>query len=83
MSDSPALRYGGNTDVPEQVAICPECGERLYVDCEEWVEEDGCPTVDGLAVYCSADEESRHRHFQSDWQSVIDSVAKWCGAEWI
>lgn len=76
------LLYGGDCDVPRYIATCPECGETLHAECQEWVNETGLPTTDGIYVYCNTDPFSlRHKHYQHDWQSVNDAVAKWCGAE--
>jgi hypothetical protein len=75
------LLYGGNCPVPKTVAVCPECGGNLHVESGEWVEETGVPTSGGLHVDCEHEETERHRYWQSDWQSIIDAVEKWCGAE--
>jgi hypothetical protein len=76
-----AVLYGGNCPVPKTVAVCPECGGALHVESIEWIEETGIPTSGGLSVDCENEENERHRYWQSDWQSIINAVEKWCGAE--
>lgn len=67
--------------LPKEVSICPECGDRLIVESTEWISESGLPTKDGLYVSCKSEERIRHRHWQSDWQSVVNVVQKWADAQ--
>jgi hypothetical protein len=80
-------------EVPREVAVCPECGGCLEVECNEWTEIDGVsiPTQYGLMVYCDTDspygepdededEEENHRYMQCDWIPVNMQVYKWLGA---
>lgn len=76
-----SLLYGGHCNVPAEITVCPECGGLLHVESNEWVEETGIHTVGGLQVDCEHEESLSHRYWQSDWQSVIDTIDKWCGAE--
>lgn len=76
-----SIKHGGSADVPSEIATCPECQGALLAVSEEWVEKTGAPSIGGLYVDCLADQEAmNHKYWQSDWQSVIDQVAKWCGA---
>ena len=65
-------------DIPQSVAACPECGAQLHVEFSEWETETGRPTYEGMSVDCNTedfeDPESLHRHWQCDWQPVIDQV---------
>jgi hypothetical protein len=80
-------------EVPRKVAVCPECGGTVKVECNEWTEVDGVskPTQGGLLVYCAADspfgdpdenedEEEEHNYAQCMWMDAIMSVYKWLGA---
>ena len=53
-----SLRHGGECDLPESVAICPECGGKLTIDCNEWDSKTGVPTELGFDVNCEVDEEN-------------------------
>jgi len=77
-------------DIPERVAVCPECGSKLYVEINEWESETGIPTYAGIYIYCQKEESqfiddlimfgknySSHCHWQSYWQNTIDKVRKW------
>lgn len=74
------LLFGGHCNVPIKIAACPECGGALIIESSEWIEETGKPTTGGLTVDCKSSFAERHRYWQSDWQSVINQVEKWCGA---
>lgn len=67
--------------LPKDVSICPECGNRLIVESCEWLSESGLPTKDGLHVYCRSEERIKHRHWQSDWQPVVNVVQVWANAQ--
>lgn len=88
------LLRGGQCDLPKCVAVCPECGSELYIDCYEWDSATGFPTSSGFHVHCKQEDididewthdeddnrtsrEVMHRHWQSDWQSVINTVWDW------
>ena len=75
-----ALWYGGSALVPVQVAICPECGAQLFAECTAWGTENGEPDKGAVMVDCVDDPDCEHRHWQCDWQPVVDAVEKWCGA---
>ena len=79
-SDLNALLYGGSSYVPTDVAVCPECGAQLHAESTAWGTEHGEPDIGSLLVDCVDDPECEHRHWQSDWQPVIDAIEKWCGA---
>ena len=66
--------------MPMTVAVCPECGAELEAESTAWGAENGEPYKGELIVDCVADPECRHRHWQSDWQPVIDAIEDWCGA---
>lgn len=83
------LWFGKACDVPEGVAVCPECGGALYVHCNSWDTETGRPLTVGLQVDCVAEEwilaqdedaETGHRWWQSYWQGVVDMVRQWAEA---
>jgi hypothetical protein len=80
MNETKKLLYGGHCGVPKDVCVCPECGGKLMAESMEWIEETGMPTIGGLTVDCKNSFVERHRYWQSDWQSVINQVEKWCGA---
>jgi len=75
-----ALLYGKSSLVPHKVAVCPECGAQLFAESTEWASESGEPSKGGLVIDCVDDANFEHRYWQSDWQSVVDAIAKWCGA---
>lgn len=71
--------------VPEQIAVCPECGEGLIAECHEHEAESGRPIATGIEVQClcrvrAGSFEVNHRWHQSQWQPVRDAIAKWCDA---
>lgn len=76
----PANRPTG-FDIPQSVAVCPECGAQLHVEFEEWETETGKPTYEGMDVSCYEEDfdnpETSHRHWQCDWQPVINEVWKY------
>ncbi|MAW08341.1 MAG: hypothetical protein CME61_08715 [Halobacteriovoraceae bacterium] len=74
------LLYGGNALVPLSVAKCPECGAQLHAESTVWGAERGEPNTGDVMVDCTADPECEHRHWQCDWQPVVDAVERWCGA---
>lgn len=65
------LLFGGDCDVPEHVAKCPECGGTLHAENQEWDSESGAPTLGGLIVYCNSDPFfSKHMGQYHDWIPV-------------
>lgn len=68
-------------DVPEEIAVCPECGGNLtwQVTTTDWLND--------LSLDCEFeemwDEDEKgnvgyvHRNWQSDWQPVIEAVKAW------
>lgn len=92
--DINSLLRGGQCDLPKEIAVCPECGSELYIECYEWNSQTGFPTRAGFQVHCKQEDkevddwmnndndhrtsrEVMHRHWQSDWQPVIDRVWNW------
>lgn len=73
------LHHLGCCKVPKPVAACPECGSQLTAESEE-SDENGAPIVGHLNVGCAKDNGAKHRYWQCDWQPVIETVEKWCGA---
>lgn len=70
------------SEIPGSISACPECGGKLFAEAIDHIIESGAPTTGGLNVGCIADDDvMMHRYWQSDWQPVVDAVAKWCGAE--
>lgn len=67
--------------VPEKVAVCPECGCRLYwqVMTEDGLEDLSLDCENEPDVYDNDEawEEDCHRNYQSDWQPIIDRVKAW------
>lgn len=67
--------------VPENIAVCPECGCKLYWQVET---DDG---LNDMSLDCENDDiwdENEdgdcgpvHRYYQSDWQPAIDRVKAW------
>lgn len=77
------LLNGGTCKVPKDVAVCPECGGRLYAECCEWEEQTGKPAIGGLYIQCqheSFKREDGHRRWQSDWMPTLLIVEEWAGA---
>jgi hypothetical protein len=75
------LLFGGDCDVPTGVAICPECGDQLHAESQEFEVESGAPTIGGLYIYCNSDPFSqRHQHRQCDWQPVMTACQQHFGA---
>ena len=72
-------------DVPQAVAICPECSAALRVEPFQYYEDDG--TMDGASIHliCTMDTDGiepepgqfEHRCYQSDWATVDDAVERW------
>jgi hypothetical protein len=60
--------------VPQEVAICPECGGLLRAEAFEWETETGRPTDCGLLIGCTRVDEKPHKFWQSDWQPVRNVV---------
>lgn len=75
------LSYGDVLFVPKEVCKCPECGLLLVVDFYEWETETAIITRGGFHVDCFGededDEDTWHRHWQSDWMDVIETTYKW------
>ena len=82
-------------DVPLAIAVCPECGGFVEVECNEWTMVDGVskPTQGGLLIYCRSnwnrlledeqdgkDEEDDHSYAQCDWIGVHVKIYKWLEA---
>ena len=71
----------GFIDIPNEVAKCPECGSQLLVEVLDIDCETNLPWASSVTVQCKNEdfeqEESWHRHWQSEWQPTIDEVKKW------
>ena len=75
------LLFGGDCDVPEHVAKCPECGGTLHAENQEWDTDSGAPTLGGLVIYCNSDAFfSRHNSQYSDWIPVQNKCAEFFNA---
>lgn len=74
------LWYGGSGEmkVPLNIAKCPKCEGSLSVAPANWCEETGAPRLDRLFIGCQSRECDYGKTSDS---SIIDSVAKWCGAK--
>jgi hypothetical protein len=72
---------------------CPECGDRLFFEVDEWGTKDGIPTAGGIRIMCKAEEMElaramakdrnvhwQHRNWQSDWQPIQDDVERWAAS---
>lgn len=75
-----ALWHGSGCYIPASVAVCPECRGELYAKSMSWDKTTGRPIGSALEINCVQDPDLNHRWHQSDWQPVIDSIRKWCGA---
>jgi hypothetical protein len=79
-------------DVPLSIAVCPECGGFVEVECNEWTLVNGVskPTQGGLLIYCASntpwgfdheiDEEDEHNYAQHLWIDIHMKVYKWLEA---
>lgn len=72
-------------EVPESIAVCPECEGQLVAECCEWSMADGVSkaTRGGLHIYCSTHsliESDGHRYAQCDWIPVHMQIYEWLGA---
>lgn len=77
--------------IPSEIATCPECNAKLWcfvedesieLDCEaedEWLNDqlEADLYEPELDDDVDADWYPFHKHHQSDWQPVIDTVRKW------
>jgi ssDNA-binding Zn-finger/Zn-ribbon topoisomerase 1 len=75
-----ALWHGSGCYVPREVAECPECSGELYARSHSWIEETGQPIAEAIDIGCVNDPDCNHRYWQSDWQSIVDAIRKWCKA---
>ncbi len=59
--------------IPQDVAVCPECGGRLYL-----TDDYDRTSPEPLPLDCQdedwEDDDGVHRGWQSEWQPVIDKV---------
>ncbi len=51
------LRHGGYIDIPQSIAVCPECGGALHLQNDEWNAKTGMPTQSGFSLDCMHEEE--------------------------
>jgi hypothetical protein len=69
--------------IPENVAVCPECGAAIFADVYEisqeadgelWqVWEDGS----GLHIQCTQEDDSHYRMPYVDWVPIEPQVIRW------
>jgi hypothetical protein len=61
--------------IPQHVAVCPECGGRLYL-----TDDYDSTSPEPLPLDCQdedwEDDDGVHRGWQSEWQAVIDKVRR-------
>ena len=85
---SPLLCGGDIVDVPESVAVCPECGSKLYAQCEAWVSDTGQPCRDGVSVSCYREEaaidewEQDQDIGEDDDRSYYEVAHRWFQSDW-
>lgn len=72
MSVPSELLHGGQCDLPESVAVCPECNSPLWIDNNEWNSKTGIPTQSGFSVSCFAEEE-----IADEWMNNDDDDRPW------
>ena len=64
------LYFGGITEVPKEIAECPECQGRLEAECYEWVTKEGTPARGGINLYCELEERYPHNWcLDRDWET--------------
>lgn len=55
-------------DVPPEIATCPYCGGKLYVQCEAWTQEDdGSWTAQDIVVDCETEPDDLGSKEYRDW----------------
>lgn len=85
-SPSNALLCGsGVCDVPELVAVCPECNGKLYVQCEGWTEDTKQPCRDGVSVNCYEEDMALDEWEQDedeDPRGYYEVAHRWHQSEW-
>lgn len=68
-------------EVPSRIAQCPECGGMLIVCVMEYSMPDRRATLGGISIDCESEDDenddTRHRHYQSDWQPIYDRIYNW------
>lgn len=77
------LFNGGTCKIPKDIAVCPECGGRLYAESTEWQSDTGKPTIGGLYIQCEHESFKRdddHRRYFCDWYPTMVIIETWCGA---
>ncbi len=72
------LYGGGDCNVPVYTAQCPECGNSLIAQCDEWETDTERPI--NILIACKDDEKCNHKYTQDLWQGVNNSVYRWAGA---
>ena len=69
------LRLADPKHVPEEIAVCPECGGRL------WWQVTSTDGLRDMVLDCEYEEDmggdTEHRGWQSDWQPIFDKVKRW------
>lgn len=74
-------------EVPTRVAVCPECGGRLFLQVEAWDSRTGEPADHSIHIDCEHEpdpddesieaEDRMHRWWQGEWLPVINRAAAW------
>jgi len=81
--EAPAARLlepNAFVDVP--ALKCPECPAGIVICVTSWCPTTGEPHDWLVSCFEEDDDESfEHRHFQSDWQPVIDEAEAWAKAQ--
>jgi len=62
----PLFKKVESIDVPENIAVCPECGRPLFVD-----------NFDGVQLVISCKVTRGHKYQPSDWQLVRAALQDW------
>jgi len=65
--------------VPRDVAVCPECGGELEVECDCWDTDTGKPLEECIYPTCS-NEIMEHRCWQGEWMPARMRVIRWLQA---
>lgn len=59
-------------DVPADVAVCPYCGAALFVQCEEWSQQDdGSWAADNVHADCTGEPDIDTTQWE-EWQDLYE-----------
>lgn len=71
------LAWDQKIDVPPEVAVCPYCGDKLWVECEGLgLCADGTWQADGIRLECYSEpalEEGCDKATEAAWQDWLDA----------